>query len=112
MRRNLISDLMLEIKEMMKLIHEIKGLNKIINSLSDNKEQLTSLIETGMAEPEKMWELDQKIIEKQTELVNSKASSNILITEITNKFGGKQKKDLRILLKELVDCYEVVNLNE
>ena len=108
MQKELIADLIEELKELMEFVHKIKGQKKLITLLKDQKDQLQGLIKNGTADFEDLWEIEERIISNKVKLADYKASSKISITEITTKYGGDNQDQLNQLLKQLVSYYKTV----
>jgi hypothetical protein len=61
-----------------------------------------------VAEPESMWELDEKINTIEIEVADLKSNRVILINKIGENFGGSKKQEVKNVLTRIIKCNRIV----
>lgn len=109
--KEVINSLNDQLNELIELINQIQGQKNLLDKLRDRSEDLTKMVDKGAAEPESLWDLDERINEIEIENKNLHSRQLLLVNEIATNFGRDNKSELKDKLKQIIDFLKDGDIN-
>lgn len=103
--RAMISNLNNEIQNLIKIFNELNGQQRLLTTLNERSRQLERMVESGVAAPEDLWELDERINQIEIELENFRASQQTMINLIASNYGRNNRDEMKAKLLELRELF-------
>ena len=103
----LVMSLNEELQSLIELLNEFNGQMRLLERLEERSSQLERMVESGIAEPENLWELDERIHGIETELHNLRSGQQMQINLIANNYGRGNREDMKEKLLALTDLFAV-----
>lgn len=108
MKEELVTGFTARVSELVELVHRFEGKKRFLQTLYQRQDKLRDLINTGVAEPKSMWELDEKINTIEIEVADLKSNQIILINKIGENFGGSKKQEVKNVLTKIIKGNRIV----
>jgi len=100
-KNSLISDLLERVDEIIILENELEGQEKLLSLLQYNLEALRKQVEAGVAMPSSLWNMSERIIISETNIVNLLSNLNTLKRETAVNLAGDRWQELLDMLDEI-----------
>lgn len=100
-KNSLISDLLGRADEIIILENELEGQKKLLSLLQYNLEALRKQVEAGVTMPSSLWNMSERIITSETNIVNLLSNLNTLKRETAVNLAGDRWQELLKMLDEI-----------
>ena len=103
--RAIVSSLNNELKNLIEVFNELNGQERLLATLNERSGQLERMVESGLADPEDLWELDERINQIEIELENFRAGQQTMINLIASNYGRDNREEMKAKLLELRELF-------
>lgn len=112
MKERIIDNFVADLNKIIEVAHQVKGQKQLVELLNQRKTELEGLINLGLTEPALLWDLDERLIFAEVEKLNLESQLTLLVSRISNIYGGEQREQLAELVEQIIKKREVANNNE
>lgn len=106
MKKEMITEITSQIKDVINLVNQTRGQKKLAVKLKERSRELKDLIEAEIVQPEKLWELDERINDIKTEIANLEAGQILLVNEIANNYAASKREEIKEKLNLIIKYIE------
>ncbi|MFW6386926.1 MAG: TolC family protein [Bacillota bacterium] len=100
--RELVRELNQRLNTLFELENSFSGQKRLLSTLRDRRRELKEMVDSGLTEPEDLWELDEKINTVEVEVENLRNRRLILINEIARNFGRDSRGEMKKMLQDII----------
>ncbi|MFW6386958.1 MAG: TolC family protein [Bacillota bacterium] len=100
--RELVRELNRRLESLFEQENRLTGQQKLLSTLQERRTELREMVDSGLADPDELWELDEKINEIEVEVNNLRSRRLVLINEIASNFGRDNRAEMKEMLQEIV----------
>ncbi len=100
--KEIVSDLNRQLENLIAIVNKNRGQKKLIETLRERSREIRDLIDAGITEPDKLWELDERINEIEIEMANLQSQQLLIINEIASNFGGNNREEMKEKLNKII----------